>query len=64
VASLAFTDGSFDLVLSTLSMHHRADSAGLAEIGRVLRPGGRALTWDPRPGVVPFHRDVPDHKIG
>src|SRR6266545_2053008 len=44
VASLAFPDGSFDLVVSTLSMHHWADpTAGLAEIGRVLRPGARAL---------------------
>jgi SAM-dependent methyltransferase len=61
VASLAFPDGSFDLVVSTLSMHHWADpTAGLAEIGRVLRPGGRALVWDLRPGVVPFHTHVPD----
>ncbi|MBI4261396.1 MAG: class I SAM-dependent methyltransferase [Actinobacteria bacterium] len=61
VASLAFPDGSFDLVVSTLSMHHWADpTAGLAEIGRVLRPGARALVWDLRPGVVPFHRHAPD----
>jgi SAM-dependent methyltransferase len=61
VASLAFPDGSFDLVVSTLSLHHWADpAAGLAEIGRVLRPGARALVWDLRPGVVPFHRHVPD----
>jgi SAM-dependent methyltransferase len=61
VASLSFPDGSFDLVVSTLSMHHWADpSAGLAEIARVLRPGGRSLVWDLRPGAVPFHRDVPD----
>jgi SAM-dependent methyltransferase len=40
VAALAFPDGSFDLVVSTLSMHHWADpTAGVAEIGRVLRPG-------------------------
>ncbi|HXF36969.1 MAG TPA: class I SAM-dependent methyltransferase, partial [Actinomycetota bacterium] len=61
VASLGFPDGSFDLVLSTLSMHHWADpGAGLAEIGRVLQPGGRALIWDLRPGIVPFHAHVPD----
>lgn len=61
VASLAFADESFDLVVSTLSMHHWADvSAGLAEIGRVLRPGGRALVWDLRPAIVPFHGHVPD----
>jgi SAM-dependent methyltransferase len=66
VASLAFPDRSFDLVVSTLSMHHWADpSAGLAEIGRVLRPGGRALVWDLRPGVRPHpfgprHAHMPD----
>jgi SAM-dependent methyltransferase len=66
VAALAFPDGSFDLVVSTLSMHHWADpAAGLAEIGRVLRPGARALIWDLRPGVRPHlfgprHADLPD----
>jgi SAM-dependent methyltransferase len=61
VASLPFQDASFDLVVSTLSMHHWADPrAGLSEIGRVLRPGGRALVWDLRPGLVPLHRQVPD----
>jgi SAM-dependent methyltransferase len=61
VASLAFPDGSFDLVVGTLSMHHWADpTAGLAEIGRVLRPGRRTLLWDFRPGLVPFHRHLPD----
>jgi SAM-dependent methyltransferase len=60
-ASLAFPDRSFDLVASTLSMHHWADpAAGLAEIGRVLRPGGRALVWDFRPGVRP-HPFGPRH---
>jgi SAM-dependent methyltransferase len=66
VAALAFPDGSFDLVVSTLSMHHWADPAtGLAEIGRVLRPGARALIWDFRPGVRPHlfgprHLHIPD----
>jgi SAM-dependent methyltransferase len=66
VAALAFPDRSFDLVVSTLSMHHWADpTAGLAEIGRVLRPGGRALVWDLRPGVRPHpfgprHAHMPD----
>lgn len=61
VASLAFPDQSFDVVVSTLSMHHWADpTAGLAEIGRVLRPHGRALVWDLRPGAVPIHRSLPD----
>jgi SAM-dependent methyltransferase len=66
VASLAFPDRSFDLVVSSLSMHHWADpTAGLAEIGRVLRPGARALIWDFRPGVRlhlfgPRHARIPD----
>jgi SAM-dependent methyltransferase len=66
VASLAFPDESFDLVISTLSMHHWADpAAGLAEIGRVLRPDGQALVWDFRPGVRPHpfgprHAHLPD----
>ena len=61
VASLAFPDGSFDLVVSTLSMHHWADrEAGIAEIARVLRPGGRALVWDLRAGRVPLHGSMPD----
>jgi SAM-dependent methyltransferase len=66
VAALAFPDRSFDLVVSTLSMHHWADpAAGLAEIGRVLRPGARALIWDFRPGIRPHlfgprHAHIPD----
>jgi SAM-dependent methyltransferase len=66
VATLAFPDRSFDLVVSTLSMHHWADpAAGLAEIGRVLRPGARALIWDFRPDVRPHpfgprHAHIPD----
>jgi SAM-dependent methyltransferase len=66
VAALAFPDESCDLVVSTLSMHHWADpTAGLAEIGRVLRPGARALIWDFRPGARPHlfgprHAHLPD----
>jgi SAM-dependent methyltransferase len=61
VAHLPFPDKSFDLVISTLSLHHWTDpTAGLFEIGRVLRPGGRALIWDLRPGLWPLHRHIPD----
>jgi SAM-dependent methyltransferase len=60
-AALPFPDASFDVVVSTLSMHHWAEpTAGLAEIRRVLAPGGRALIWDLRSGAVPFHRNAPD----
>ncbi len=61
VAALPFPDGSFDLVVSTFSMHHWSDpAAGLGEIARVLRPAGRALIWDLRPGILPFHPEVFD----
>jgi SAM-dependent methyltransferase len=61
VAALGFLDQSFDLVVSTLSMHHWANpTAGLAEIGRVLRPGGHAFVWDFRAGAVPLHGRLPD----
>jgi SAM-dependent methyltransferase len=60
-SSLAFPDASFDVVVSTLSMHHWTDAtAGLNEIGRVLRPNGRALVWDFRGGSVPLHGRLPD----
>jgi SAM-dependent methyltransferase len=66
VAALAFPDESCDLVVSTLSIHHWADpTASLAKIGRVLRPGARALIWDFRTGVRPHlfgprHAHLPD----
>jgi SAM-dependent methyltransferase len=47
VAALPFPDAGFDLVVSTLSAHHWPDPAtGLAEIHRVLRPGGVAWIYD------------------
>jgi SAM-dependent methyltransferase len=59
-ASLPFDNGAFDLVVSTLSMHHWTDAhAGLAEIGRVVRPEGRVLIWDLGRGA-PLHAHAPD----
>jgi len=50
VTALPYDDGSIDLVVSCLSLHHWADArAGLAEIQRVLRPGGHAWIYDIRP---------------
>jgi ubiquinone/menaquinone biosynthesis C-methylase UbiE len=47
VADLPYPDGAFDLVVSTMSQHHWPDAAaGLRELRRVLRPGGRVWIYD------------------
>lgn len=53
-ARLPFADAVFDLVTATLTYRHWADqAAGVAEVGRVLAPGGvfalAALLPPPRP---------------
>ncbi len=49
IERLAFPDQTFDVVFSTLMMHHLPASLkqqGLAEIVRVLKPGGRLVVAD------------------
>lgn len=48
-ASLPFEDGSFDVVVSRLVLHHltgEVRTRALGEMLRVLRPGGRVLVAD------------------
>lgn len=52
-AHLPFADDTFDLVVSSLSLHHWEDVPGAgAELARVLRPGGRVHVYDLR--AAPF----------
>lgn len=57
---LPFPDATFDAVTCTLALHHVAADdrrAAVAEMGRVLRPGGRLSIADFEPtadGRVPF----------
>jgi SAM-dependent methyltransferase len=55
-AALPLPDASFDVAVSTLSLHHWAEPATVfAEIARVLRPGGVALIYDLRPFAYVRH---------
>jgi SAM-dependent methyltransferase len=58
---LPFADESFDLVMCIEAFHYVTDPAhGVAEIGRVLRPGGHALVAVPL--VWEYDRTILEHR--
>lgn len=46
VDDLPFPDDALDAALSTMTYHEFAEEAALAELSRVVRPGGRVVTVD------------------
>jgi ubiquinone/menaquinone biosynthesis C-methylase UbiE len=60
--SLPFPDGHFDVVLSTLMLHHlpgKLRNQCAAEVRRILKPGGRFLAIDF--GIAPGTRGIIAH---
>jgi SAM-dependent methyltransferase len=59
--SLPVESGSFDRALCVQVLEYVADvPAALAEIHRVLRPGGRAVVWDVDWSTLSWHSRDPD----
>jgi demethylmenaquinone methyltransferase/2-methoxy-6-polyprenyl-1,4-benzoquinol methylase/phosphoethanolamine N-methyltransferase len=55
IENIEFPDNKFDLVLSSLMMHHLPDElkeAGLQEVHRVLKPNGLLLIVELDPGTL------------
>lgn len=63
IEQLPCPDRAFDAVVSSLMMHHLPDDLkfrGLAEIARVLKPGGRLLVVDMNGPVGPWKSRLSD----
>ena len=60
VTALPVADADFDRALSVQVLEYVADiPAALAELRRVLRPGGRLLLWDVDWATVSWHSEDP-----
>jgi ubiquinone/menaquinone biosynthesis C-methylase UbiE len=68
IEELPYADGEFDVVLSSFMIHHLPGDLkgrGLAEVHRVLKPGGRLIVADmgPAHGVHGFFMKLIGHRI-
>lgn len=68
IEDLPFADGEFDAALSSFMIHRLPDDLklrGLAEVRRVLKPGGRLVAVDLKPGkgVVGFLSHLMGHRL-
>jgi ubiquinone/menaquinone biosynthesis C-methylase UbiE len=66
VEAMPFPDGMFDVVLSRLVMHHlpgELKQRGLAEMRRVLKPGGLCLIVDFEPPKSPILLHLVEHLL-
>ena len=67
IEELAFPDATFDVVISRLAMHHLPDDLkrrGLAEVLRVLKPGGKFLIADFNPPSNPILNHIATALVG
>jgi ubiquinone/menaquinone biosynthesis C-methylase UbiE len=64
IDQIPYPDNTFDVAFSTLMYHHLSDSqrmAGIAEVGRVLKPAGRLILVDINPSRRSFITSLPGH---
>jgi ubiquinone/menaquinone biosynthesis C-methylase UbiE len=67
IEDITFPDDYFDVVLSSLAIHHLPDELkrkGFVNIRRVLKPGGRLFVVDFEPPDNPVKRFLLTHVIG
>ncbi len=60
---LSFADARFDLIVGSGILHHLDMARAFAEVARVLRPGGRAIFYEPlghNPAINWYRRHTPD----
>jgi len=66
VEAMPYPDATFDVVLNRLMMHHLPGdlkARGLAEMRRVLKPGGVCLIVDFEPPKSPIGRHLVEHLL-